>query len=433
MEAIDPNELPKTLADAIEVTRQLGYQYLWIDSLCIIQDDEEDKPREISRMRQIFTYAIVVIVAASASNSNEGFLHFGNQLPTEIMHLPFPCPTGEIGTVHLWRDLDEFQYKTNQPIAERAWTLEEKLLSSRQLIYSNHLRFRCRSEDFSDGGECINTIGWETRLALPIWNSMSKENNYDELEFYSGFLQGNVWEVWYDIVEDYTSRQLTHPKDKMRAISGIVDAYSLNTDAKYLAGIWREQLVKGLLWLRKKSCPAKPRVDIYRAPSWSWGGIDGAVRHLQIRWAHDIQHFKVIECVVVPTAPSRPFGAISSGYLVLEGRLKMVSWATEDTNLYRLDDKERDDEYPFATIVQDVLEEHSEFVWCLEVFRSKNENKYGLILVPSEPMNNSYPTISEDEFFLKTVIFQRIGFWEHNSFGDVDYFSKNKVRQIRIV
>jgi hypothetical protein len=72
---IPASELPKSLGNAIIATRKLGLRYLWIDSLCIVQDDKKDKAEEISEMPQIYQNAYVTISAASAANCHDGFLH----------------------------------------------------------------------------------------------------------------------------------------------------------------------------------------------------------------------------------------------------------------------------------------------------------------------------------------------------------------------
>lgn len=74
-QAIPQADVPQTFADAITVTRRLGIQYLWIDSLCIIQGDGGDFSTEAKRMEDVFSCAYCVIAASRASNQREGFLH----------------------------------------------------------------------------------------------------------------------------------------------------------------------------------------------------------------------------------------------------------------------------------------------------------------------------------------------------------------------
>ena len=66
--------LPRTLQDAILIARTMEIPYIWIDSLCIIQDDEEDKKRELPKMVDIYSGAAVVISAAVSKTCEDGFL-----------------------------------------------------------------------------------------------------------------------------------------------------------------------------------------------------------------------------------------------------------------------------------------------------------------------------------------------------------------------
>jgi Heterokaryon incompatibility protein (HET) len=63
---------PKTLSDAIKVCREIGMRYIWIDALCIVQDDPKDKAREIGQMGRIYKDATLTIMAASAKTVHEG-------------------------------------------------------------------------------------------------------------------------------------------------------------------------------------------------------------------------------------------------------------------------------------------------------------------------------------------------------------------------
>lgn len=142
---IDISRIPQTIRDAIKVTQELGLRYLWVDSFCIIQDSKDDKSREISRMRTIFRNAYVVVSAASATKASEGFLHnrrfprFWKDLPTV---LPFRHPDMKsAGTMRV------VQFEENEEvITTRAWCLEERLLSPRNLTYcSDTLRYECQA------------------------------------------------------------------------------------------------------------------------------------------------------------------------------------------------------------------------------------------------------------------------------------------------
>lgn len=131
--AINFDELPKTIRDAIRVTVGLGYSYLWVDSLCIFQDDESDQAREIAKMPLIYRNAIITIVAAMASSSSEGFL---SQRTTKSPTIENIRITDVRGKFYKARMVEVDSSKLGVlPLDTRAWALQESLLSARTLKY----------------------------------------------------------------------------------------------------------------------------------------------------------------------------------------------------------------------------------------------------------------------------------------------------------
>ena len=123
--------LPKTIQDSVTVCRRLAIRYLWIDSLCIVQDDTPEKSFEIAQMPHIYRNARLTIAAARARTVREGFLHHrtATEHIQDIFELPY-CGPGADGSITLFRtELGP------EPIDERAWTLQERLLSPRTLEF----------------------------------------------------------------------------------------------------------------------------------------------------------------------------------------------------------------------------------------------------------------------------------------------------------
>ena len=85
LQGISPTALPQSILDAIKVTRKLGFRFLWVDSLCILQDSAEDTLEEISAMGTIYQNSAVTIAAASAGKVGDGFLH--ERAPIELLPL----------------------------------------------------------------------------------------------------------------------------------------------------------------------------------------------------------------------------------------------------------------------------------------------------------------------------------------------------------
>lgn len=140
-----PTQLPRSLQDAIRITRSLGFRYLWIDALCIVQDDDSDKSAEIRNMGRVYKNATLTIAAASARSVENGFLEDRPQLP--ICQLPFYITEKRLGSIWIrnpaWSN-------TREPLDSRAWSLPESLLSPRILYYATKdLLWECQ------GNRCV--------------------------------------------------------------------------------------------------------------------------------------------------------------------------------------------------------------------------------------------------------------------------------------
>ena len=133
---ISMNGLPQTIQDAIEVTRRLKLRYLWVDSLCILQDSEDDKAVEIAKMEKIYQNAYVTISAAGPSDCTLGFLrNLAAPLPMPMapIILPFQAEDGTVSTCSLY---EQFGENMRASLHKRAWTMQEHLLSPRLLVFS---------------------------------------------------------------------------------------------------------------------------------------------------------------------------------------------------------------------------------------------------------------------------------------------------------
>lgn len=131
--AIDFRRLPRTFQDAIKTAWGLSVRYMWIDSLCIIQDDPEDWKHEAARMQQIFGNATCVIAASSSGSSSEGFLQIGRD---ERPFVTLRSPSGAVS--YVCKFIDNFaQDMEEAPLTKRGWTLQERALARRSIHFTS--------------------------------------------------------------------------------------------------------------------------------------------------------------------------------------------------------------------------------------------------------------------------------------------------------
>jgi hypothetical protein len=143
MESIPWDDLPQTLRDAVTVCQKLNIKYLWVDAFCIVQDDQEDKTIEIAQMPNVYYNSTLTIAASRASNVREGFLEVRSekQFIPKVFTLKYHANrVNKPGSITLIR-----AQITPEPLDTRGWTLQERLLSARTLVFgSRQLRFICQ-------------------------------------------------------------------------------------------------------------------------------------------------------------------------------------------------------------------------------------------------------------------------------------------------
>jgi hypothetical protein len=376
-------ELPQTIQDAIRVTQSLGIRFLWVDSLCIVQDDPLDMAKELSLIPDYYENSLVTICAARTSSCVQGFLQ--PRKTAEYLTGPFAlqyyCPSGSVGSVQL------VQHRSFSPLEEvinsRGWTLQESLLSTRLLSYGTRgLRWSCLEETWSRGGPCSAKYELDMRLVWTDWRLKHYSSRIIRNEFDKFHTKEASMECWKLLVEDYTQRRLTNPSDKLSALSGAAQRYqdSLSRQkesTQYLAGLWLSDIIRQLLWMpaqntgsfivpdRRLSSPR--RLEEFQAPSWSWASLDGAIEYPCWNFAPPEQDKRVAATQVLPRySPAEvvhfeiepvlceaPLSTLKSALLFIHGKLfcHIVNW--EELELTA--DTEQDRRYMELAIASDNL------------------------------------------------------------------------------
>ena len=349
--AIAFGNLPQTYKDAVWLVRTLGIEYLWIDSLCITQDDQEEWQSESARMGMIYSNAYFVLVAASAGNVHAGFLRrrtgskwidssnrqFGSGGGVAVIQSrlnphqggAFPCSQG------IYRDACN-----NMPVQQRAWCFQERFLARRSLIFrQEEAIWECREGCIC---ECGNGVTANRRGYMPMLLATGSYSvapftgsRYDAEEFLE-LSGGALRYIWYPCLEEYCRRALSVATDRLPAIAAVAAiVQSAEPRDQYLAGLWRSHLLPGLCWYAVPSESSLP-VD-YVAPSWSWASVSGAVEHTtMLNWPPVIvadEDARVVDAWCQPSV-EHGLGTVRDGALVLsafscEARL-------EYTNMYDL-------------------------------------------------------------------------------------------------
>ncbi|KAG9250597.1 heterokaryon incompatibility protein-domain-containing protein [Emericellopsis atlantica] len=273
------DDLAKTFQDAVTLTRQIGFRHLWIDSLCIIQDDSDDWKKESVKMGDIYRGAYLTIAASLASADDEGFLHPSKErdfYSAKCLRVPFQGGVITdlwVRTIHDSR-LHSF-HNISEPLSTRAWTMQERVLAPRLLSYSSAVTFECTASAVCECGHSM--------YPDPYYPPVHMLQGLDNKQGFLSILQGEpqsiarMYSFWSDMVSVYTGRKLTFETDRQIAISAIARALAKQYGDEYIAGLWKGNLVPGLTWHNDIRLPVIKNVAAgsgvqlpNRPPSWSW-------------------------------------------------------------------------------------------------------------------------------------------------------------------
>ncbi|KAL8391893.1 hypothetical protein RB595_002189 [Gaeumannomyces hyphopodioides] len=332
------DDLPQTLKDAVTVTRSLGLKYLWIDSLCIIQDSETDKAHEVGRMAQVYRNAYVTVGAGSAFSVNDGFLTDKADAITKLWpsllpmlyRIPdmeaaaeaettkdmFRLPRVATGTLYLIRE-GGAERDWEDTTSRRAWCLQELAISPRFLSYGRWPTWRCRRATRSDGGyylEHPKTGPSVRKLTNALLRSAkSRADLLTTVQLHN---------AWGKLLHDYTRRKLSLSSDRLPAIGGVAEQMSHLTGVGYVAGLWRNNLLHDVMFYAPtREWLARPAGN--RAPTWSWASVEAPIDLGRIE-ADAVPLATVHACEAVPALGHTAFGEVAGGTMEIGGPFKEV-------------------------------------------------------------------------------------------------------------
>ena len=367
-------DLPRSFQDACTVTRNLFHQYIWIDSLCIIQDDPADWKAEAAKMGSIYERAYVTISATDACGSTEGFLH---QRYTSH-RLEFRDGNTSIDfTVRSYNDeffnSKQFHFdRTNHewlnqppdvdpqfqnPLQLRGWCFQERLMSKRVLHFKRYEFFlecnsgyRCECSGMSvlrkgtiklymslmlrDENLSAYELMEAARLQIDLYKPLTREKSAvpPAADPDVRFMQ-----MWQTIVEIYSRTNFTYSEDVLPALGSLAMVFNAKRPTwTYVAGLWKEDLLRSLLWqpdgdavkVATRSKPLtlhassgrgmhnQPHAPTPFAPSFSWANITGRSTYKLL----ELGGKSKVEVLAADAIGDDKFGDVSSGYIVLRGR-----------------------------------------------------------------------------------------------------------------
>ena len=295
---------------------------------------------ECPKMATIYGGGQVTITAPAAVDSESGFLE-----PRFLGKRALSCALRyrrrdgtTTGKVRVW--YPAFTYNSrrfgtreeNSVLDTRGWILQERILSSRVLYFgSRQLYLECNVHT------CFEMLQYPL---LPEWTSnllgICKQSLIRQEK-------ERIFHYWLETIDEYQGRHLTFQMDKLPALSGIASAVRQATGDEYLAGLWRADLAKGLIWKsihnHRNADPSLVDMVIpYRAPTWSWArsdcGMAVPVYHLE---ADDTYHLRLeIISAHIELASGNPFGQVKNGYLQVRAKVRKGVirrlWEARDDN-----------------------------------------------------------------------------------------------------
>jgi Heterokaryon incompatibility protein (HET) len=306
--SISWTSLPKSFQHAIKFAHCLTVPFLWIDSLCILQDNLKDWQDESACMATIYKNSYITLAATSALDGSGGFHRNDSDGFTEAGITTFspdlsPCAVYARRAIpHL--DVWAHGHKLF-PLLKRAWVYQERLLSPRVLHFGDRELF----------WECMETMSCE---CAPFYSPTDglKLGNSHVLKASAPFRE--IVLRWHEMVQEYTPLALSRPTDRLPAILGCAIDMQRFRKGRYLAGLWEDSLIEDLLW--NVLTPAAPRPEKWRAPSWSWASVDGTIAYQHQFQEPDETYVQVFQASCTPNYPdSTPH--INSGHLRLRGKV----------------------------------------------------------------------------------------------------------------
>lgn len=343
MEHIAWSTIPQTFRQAILFTRRLGLEYIWIDSVCIIQRDEKDWEAESVLMQSVYSNAYVTITALASHNSHEGLFHPQQE----------GAPSCLLTT--RWRDSKQYLFVESMflrsnvvsslancldspgsnnshetaeyPLLERAWTFQERLVSPRTLMFGRgQLFLECCSGRIAESYPHRSDEEYEAVFNGDIHGSKVIRQIFADAVANS---VEDATTLWRDLVRFYSFMKITKLTDRLPAISAVAKQLQMArpTD-EYICGVWRKSLHEDLLWANGRnpldnSLYPTVTYEPYVAPSWSWASYPEPITF--DKW-HKCSEIHLVENNVEAEYGDTCGRVLPGSHILVRGRVMDVCW-----------------------------------------------------------------------------------------------------------
>ncbi|KAI1444028.1 HET-domain-containing protein [Annulohypoxylon stygium] len=465
---INFGDLPQTVADAVQVCRSLGIRYLWVDALCIVQDDSDDWAKESFEMSNIFSHSFLTLCILQGSSCLSGFLKrpraqqalqinflstLDNSVSGKLYLSMLESPEENIKNIKSM--IQPVNFGCDEPAGAdlrnaawetRGWTFQEAWLSPRKLFFGQ-LMFH-----FSCGNLHESADGTKFQGDEPLFR--------DEMNF------STIMEKWYRMVTVYGNRKLTYENDRFPALSAFARIISEKfPDQQYLAGLWKSDLHRGLLWTPHSWTNIqdylKPPGGVYVAPSWSWAHCPCSLVWFQGVNTNLFPHSPEFELkdVNIVVEDLNPYGRVSSGTLDLLA--KVFPFSLSEGRIHMIETPRSERRFLGVVFHNTLLSEKNEYIaslhldWITLGQKQHPEDSLGdrfwMILISRSSLNNIYnhwypskdKRISDPEIVCGLLLvqnnekeeYQKVGLWysETRGLGGRKFWDNIPKRLIRLV
>jgi hypothetical protein len=407
------SSLPKTFLEAIQITMELGFNYLWIDSLCIVQDSRDDWRNEAASMGSVYRYSVLTIAATGARNSHQGlFLERSDE--TQVLH-ERPSHDDTVEKIRAQRP----------PLNTRAWAVQEHCLSTRTLnfdvneiswdcitgkateintrMFSANVKRSCKAvcarkaKPRATQAACtiytvLHTLIDVHRSYVPFWllgvvgadlrpDSSLKRRFIETMGYLTVISSRKYWDIeWWNLLETYTACDLTVSTDRWPAIEGLATEVERKRNKALYHGLWIYCLVDELLWYTEE--PQQARLA-HEEPSWSWLSLGAPIKKRHSRYTAPLHPDAEVQ---YPSTLREYFRPVPFGSYEPEG----LPWLMITANLTKVSQAETYHKL-------DVILENQAELWEMQINVWADSRSAGLLVTPKHESHDLWERVGFHE------------------------------------